>query len=302
MTEGVDYSSTANANWTGLAKALRANGKMFAGRYAVRDKSPARRGITNAEYLALRAEGVDVFLYYEENEAWMNSGWDRGVAAAQVALSVVKVEKMPEAMPIYYSCDTPPEQTNFAEVVQCLRGAASVVGFDRVAFYGGIDIVRFVVENRAAKRICQTYAWSGTPTVWHPDVCLHQYDNYNNFIFGTDVDLVRSMKSDYGQASLFSGGPIYAEPIPPPLRDGKPYPHIDKNEIPWLELTPRRWKALERTERRQRASENAAEVGKPIAKGDTVTFIYSVSMPDGSVWFISKSGSRCRAEAFLPEG
>lgn len=137
VAEGVDYSSTANDNWVSLAATLKANGLKFAGRYAVSDKSPTGRGITREEYQALTAQGIEVFLYYEETEAWMLGGWEAGVRAATRSLDVIRSEGLPEGMPVYYSHDIDPEPGDFAAIDACLRGATFVAGIERVGFYGG---------------------------------------------------------------------------------------------------------------------------------------------------------------------
>lgn len=97
------------------------------------------------------------------------------------------------------------------------------------------------------------------------------------------------------------GKPTYVKPHPPALKNGKPYPHIDDNGAVWLILSPARWKALETTERREYATVDADEVGPPVDKGDTISAVYSVTANDGNVWFVSRSGSRMLAEAFVPE-
>lgn len=301
MSEGIDYSSTPHSNWNALAQAFKAEGKKFVGRYAVGDKSPNGRGITASEYVAMRSAGIEVFAYWEAQTSWMLEGWDAGVRAARDAVKNLAAAGMPTTMPVYYSHDIEPDPRHYLAVDECLRGAASVVQLRSVGLYGGYGIIDHVSRTKTAPWLCQTYAWSGSDL--HPSAHLYQYDNYDNYIAGTDVDLVRSLKTHYGQASDFTGDPekpVYAPKIPPPLKNGKPYPHIDGNGIPWLNLTPQRWEALVETERKQRASDLAEEVGPPIKKGATGTFIYSVAMPDGVVWFISKAGTRARADAFIP--
>lgn len=303
FAEGVDYSSTGTSNWEYLANELKAAGKDFVGRYAVTDKSPGGRGITAAEYQVMRAAGIEVFVYWEAQTSWMLGGWDAGVRAARDAVKNLQAAGMPTTMPVYYSHDIEPDPSHYAAVDECLRGAASVVQIQSVGLYGGWGVIDHVSRTKTAPWLCQTYAWSGGRL--HPDAHLHQYNNYGNYIAGTDVDLVAALKPHYGQASDFVGKPkppakpVYAQRFPPALRKNDPYTHRDKDGILWIELTPRTWIAKDKTERRQRAKDDAPEVGPSIEKGDKVTFVYAVHMPDGTAWFISRGGSRARADAFI---
>jgi len=100
---------------------------------------------------------------------------------------------------------------------------------------------------------------------------------------------------------LPGGKPVYATPHPPALQAGKAFPHLDANNAVWLVLTPTRWKALKQTPRKEYATDDAAEVGAPVDKGDTITAVYSVANAEGETWFVSRAGSRMRADAFLPK-
>lgn len=299
--EGVDYSRTSRDDWDMLANIFVANGYKFAGRYAVHDKSPNGRGITGAEYRALLSHGIDVFLYYEEDEGWMLGGWDAGVRAANRALDVVLSTGMPVEMPVYYSHDIGPQTIHFDVVDACLRGAASVVGLERVGLYGGWEIIDHCQKTGSARWFTQTIAWQGNRGV-HPAANLHQYNTGTNLVGGVNCDFVAAVNPAYGGAKEFLPTTTkWAKPLAPPLRNGEPYSHIDSTGIVWLELAEKRWRALENTARRRRASNNEKEVGPPIEKGETVTFLYSVHMPTGITWFVSRSGSRCRADAFVPK-
>ena len=153
MIEGVDYSSTPNANWTAVAAALKARGKNFAGRYAVSDKSPNGRGITADEYQALTAHGVDTFVYWEGSPSWMLGGEPAGIAAALNAQGNLQAAGMPVTMPIFFAHDIDPEPQHFDAIDACLRGAAKVIGDDRVALYGGWLIIDHCAEiGRASCR------------------------------------------------------------------------------------------------------------------------------------------------------
>src|SRR6478736_5883618 len=198
VQEGVDYSSTANADWHGLARTLKAEGKHFVGRYAVNDKSPGGRGIGRNEYEAMAAEGVDVFLYWESSEGWMTDGWNAGVNAAQNAQYNIDNAGIPHDAVVYFACDFDAEPYHQEAIDECLRGAASVIGANRVGLYAGYHVLLRAKQNKSAKWFCQTLAWSGGMLL--DGVHLYQY-GFNEYIYGTNCDLVRAYQDNYGQVS-----------------------------------------------------------------------------------------------------
>jgi len=205
--EGVDYSSTANGDWTALANALKVQGKQFVGRYAVNDKSPNGRGISAAEYQAMTAAGIDTFLYWESSEGWMLGGFAAGVYAAQNAQANLLAAGMPETTPVYMACDVDASPDDQAAIDDCLRGAAEVIGPERVGIYGGYHVIKRCKENGTATWFCQTSAWSGGMLL--PEAHLYQYA-YNQYFAGTNCDLVRAYQLNYGQAS-----PVVIDVVPP---------------------------------------------------------------------------------------
>lgn len=211
--EGVDYSATAHGDWQRLARALTASGKLFAGRYAVNDKSPGGRGITAAEYQALRAAGVEVFVYWQTTTSWMLGGFDAGVQGARNARANLLAAGMPATMPVYFACDFDAAPGHQAVIDDCLRGAASVLGAKRVGLYGGYHVLKRAMANQSAAWFCQTSAWSGGMIL--DGIHLYQYA-YNQYIDGTNCDSVRAYRPNYGQASRF------AQPIPAPLPEPEP--------------------------------------------------------------------------------
>ena len=198
-TEGVDYSATA---WSGSPSVavLRAEGKLFVGLYAVNDKSPAGRGITAEEYARMVAGGIDVFLYWQTTTNWMLDGWPAGVAGAQNAQANMLAAGMPPATPVYFAVDFDAQPHDMAAIDDCLQGAASVLGAERVGVYGGWAVMDHCSNAGTAKWFCQTLAWM-YGRGWHPVAHLHQYD-FNAWIDGTNCDLVRATTENYGQASL----------------------------------------------------------------------------------------------------
>jgi hypothetical protein len=198
--EGVDYSRSKYSDHTPSVATLKAMGKHFAGRYAVNDKSPVERGITAAEYQRLVAGGLDVFLYWEGLKEWMLGGWDAGVRAAKNAQANIVAAGIPPGTPVYFAHDIDPQPQHFGQIDACLAGAASVVGAERVGIYGGWLLMEHCAQVGNARWFCQTLAWEYKRGL-HPAAHLYQY-GFNEWIEGTECDLVRAMTANYGQASL----------------------------------------------------------------------------------------------------
>lgn len=227
MIELVDYSRTANADWATLAGVLKANGILGVGRYAVSDLSPGGRGISAAEYAAMRRAGLDVFLYYERDEGWMLGGYAAGVAAANDFEQNRIAAGMPP-VPGHFAHDIDPQPQHFAAIDACLNGVASVMGWPRTGAYGGWLLIDYLAQGGAVKHLAQTSAWEYGRGV-HPAATLYQYA-YNRYYAGTNCDLVRALAADYGQASRYEkGNPVPTTPAPAPKPPAVQYPEgLDK--------------------------------------------------------------------------
>lgn len=197
MIEGIDYSATA---WSGSPSvaAMRAAGKTFVGRYAVGDKSPSGRGITAEEYRRWVDAGIDVFLYWQTTTNWTLGGWQAGVNGARNAQANLVAAGMPETTPVYFAVDFDAAPWQMDAIHDCLRGAASVLGPERVGVYGGWLVIDECHKAGTAKWFCQTLAWM-YGRGWHPAAHLHQY-GFNYWLDGTNCDLVRATTANYGQA------------------------------------------------------------------------------------------------------
>lgn len=212
--EGVDYSSTLNADWAGLAAALKGAGKAFAVRYVVGDKSPTGRGITAAETAALTAAGIDIAAVYEGTANRMQAGLAAGQADAQSAQANLVAAGLPATMPIYFASDWDALPSEQAVIDAYLKGAASVIGSARVGLYGGYWPVSRAMINKSAAWFWQTTAWSGGNIA--NGLHLYQYA-YNQWIGGVNCDSTQALQPVYGQASKFQGGtPVPTTPAPAP--------------------------------------------------------------------------------------
>lgn len=207
--EGVDYSWARPGGAT-----LKNAGKKFAVRYLYRD-GQGGKGLDASELQDLQNNGIEVPVVYESYAARAKEGHAAGVEDAKVAQAALGDVGLPSGMPIYFAVDYDAPESDQGVIDDYLRGAAEVLGADRVGVYAGYWIVKRCKENGTAKWLWQTYAWSGGNV--HPDIHLYQYRNGQNL--NGAVDFCQAKQDNYGQPSLFgavSPAPT-PEPTPPPL-------------------------------------------------------------------------------------
>jgi len=309
--EGVDYSSTANSDWAGLAQSLKAAGKHFVGRYAVNDKAPGGRGIGGAEYAAMRDAGIDVFIYWESSEGWMTGGWEAGVYAAQNAQYNIVNAGIPATVPVYFACDFDASPGHQAAIDSCLLGAASVLGAERVGLYAGYHVLLRAKQNGSAKWFCQTSAWSGGQVM--EGAHLYQYA-YNKYVYGTNCDWVQAYTDNYGQATPpFSTAeePDAPKPPKPPKTPAFPapvtYPWLDRedgavHEVGGTRILPLTltYTATRSTPRYQLGTKKGAKVGPNIPKGMTFRAHRVFRSKDNVTFVLTPHGTRVAASALMP--
>jgi hypothetical protein len=186
--EGVDYSYDPPT-----PAGLIAAGKRFVVRYGAVG-NPGKY-LTATEVTALRAAGLDIVANAEETASAFR-GTAAGVRHATAADAFFRKLGMPPHRPIYFSVDWDAQSADWPAVDAALRGAASVVGAERVGVYGSYDTVAHCAGAGTASWFWQTYAWSGGR--WHPRAHLQQYSN-NHALAGGTVDYDRAMVDDFGQ-------------------------------------------------------------------------------------------------------
>lgn len=187
--EGVDYAfSRPNINL------LAAAGKHFACRYGGAGSSTKHLTLTEAQ--ALNAAGIEIVANVEGAADGLLGGFNAGVSWARLADSHFRSCGMPPDRPIYLSVDFNVSSTQWPAVANSLRGAASVIGLNRVGVYGGRRAVEWARRDGVARWFWQTYAWSSG--VWAPGNHIEQYLNGVN-LAGGNVDLDRALTTDYGQ-------------------------------------------------------------------------------------------------------
>lgn len=201
MTEGVDYSWARPGG-----AALQAAGKTFAVRYLYPD-GPGGKGLDASELADLRAHGLAVAVVFEASGTRVLSGRAAGHADAQTAQGQLDALGM-GPLPVYFAVDFDATTGQQGPIDEYLRGAAEIIGLNRVGLYAGIGPIQRAQTNGTATWFWQTYAWSGGQVA--AGIHLYQYRNGQN-INGA-VDFVRSLQADFGQSSVTTAD-VTATPI-----------------------------------------------------------------------------------------
>lgn len=221
--DGVDYS-WARPSPSGLHRA----GKRFAVRYlswassgrgrSVLDGHTNGKVLTKSEATKLQAAGLDVVSNWEYTARDQLRGRAGGRYDAAEAERIHKACGGPSAAPIYFSTDFDASTSQLSTCHDYLRGAADVLGWDRVGVYGGYRTIDYMAD-RGVDWLWQTYAWSRGR--WDGRAQLQQYRNGVR-LAGGDVDLNRATTSTYGQ-----WGAAGAHPSAPGSGSGASDPSID---------------------------------------------------------------------------
>lgn len=185
-------------------------GATFVCRYV----SPAAsKNETLAEAQRLASRGIWSVLVYESTAGRAKAGFAAGASDARRGLELARGMHMPEDRPIYFAVDY--DVQHLAEIEGYFRGVDSVLGNRRTGIYGGLKAVRHIYNLGLAKYVWQTYAWSGSPTVWFSPSHIQQYHN-DIRVGGVGVDANRATVKDYGQWKP-GVSPTPAPPVPPAI-------------------------------------------------------------------------------------
>jgi Domain of unknown function (DUF1906) len=189
MAEGIDYSYGSGLT----ANAMKAAGKHFAARYLA--NLPNSKCITGGEASNLLKAGVSVVLVWETVADRVLSGHGGGASDAREADRQARSLGM-GGIPLYFACDIDASPGQQAAINAYLDGVASVIGHNRTGLYGGYWPVKRAFDAGKIRYGWQTYAWSGGNLDKRAQ--LFQYRNAVK-LGPADVDLDRSMATDYGQ-------------------------------------------------------------------------------------------------------
>lgn len=194
---GIDYSF-ARPNLTDVKKKYG-----FVCRYL---SHSGAKNITIEEAAAIRHQGLDLVLVWEDTAQNALKGKAQGVEDAKYAVTQANAIGWPHNLPIYFAVDfdaTPEQQ---GAINQYFQGVCDVIGLDRTGVYGGFYVVERVANAHLAHWFWQTLAWSGGQVFKN----AHIYqDGATDFAGGADVD--KALQDNFGQWG-FAAPP---KPVPP---------------------------------------------------------------------------------------
>lgn len=215
MIKGLDYSW---ARPTGAV--IKRAGFNFVVRY-IPYPGNGGKGLTAAERDDLRANGLDIAMVFESFANRALQGHAAGAADATASKQQMAALGFPASTPVYFAVDFDAAEAQQPEIDDYLRGAASVLGPDRVGVYAGYWIVKRCHENGTAKWLWQTYAWSGGNV--HPAIHIYQYLNGQNV--NGSVDFNEAKQSNFGQWRASATATPASAPAPKPAP--APIPRTD---------------------------------------------------------------------------
>lgn len=192
VAKGVDYAFS-RPDISCLAR----NGYSFAMRYVWSGQSPpSAKLLQKAEADRLKAAGIRIVSNFESWTDRALEGYAAGQSDARIAVSNTVAAGGPADAVIYFSIDFDASTTQLAGLItQYFRGAASIVGLNRVGVYGGYQEVKYIADNNLAKWFWQTYAWSGGN--WDPRAHIRQVRNGVSLCGGT-LDINEAHSSTIG--------------------------------------------------------------------------------------------------------
>jgi hypothetical protein len=185
---GLDYSFSR----PNLAE-VKAAGYDFVCRYL---SNGSAKDITAQEVQDIKNHGLALALVWESTANRSLSGHQAGVDDARAAQAEAVAVGCSDIGAIYFAVDFDPSLADLLNVVEYIRGAATILGKDRTGVYGGIAVVNRCLNEGVCSFAWQTYAWSGGS--WDSRVQIRQTSN-GQVVGGGAVDIDESMVDNYGQ-------------------------------------------------------------------------------------------------------
>ena len=174
--------------------ALAAEGVTAVGRY-VPYQGDGGKGLTIDELLDYHANGLDVFLFWEQEAAMHRGGFARGKRDAEIAVANLRGLGAPDTVAIYPAVDFAPGASDWPLIRDYQRGFVSVAGIERTGIYGNYDVIEYAHDGGLARYFCQCVAWSrGQLSAWR-----HVFQDVGPNVAGIHVDHLTIFGDDYGQ-------------------------------------------------------------------------------------------------------
>ena len=186
VVQGADYSYDRPD-----LKCLKAQGVTFVMRYGSRTAS---KNLTSSELAAIRAQGLKVGLFWQEGKTQMLRGASGGTTDAKEADAFVKALGL-TGLPIVFACDFDPTAAQWPAIDAYMSAVKTTLGLARTGGYGGQAFIKRQFDAGRMKYGVQTYAWSGSPTVWDARAQLRQVKN-DQTVCGGKIDWEEQRAAD----------------------------------------------------------------------------------------------------------
>jgi hypothetical protein len=177
--------------------------------------SAAWKCATKAECDALKKAKIDIAAVYETTaDMMLKGGATAGVAAAKTVRTAIENAGGPHTPFVWFACDT--DTSNYAAVNAWLKGAAQVLGANKVGIYGSGSVVTSALKSGYATKgwIAQSAGWFGHSLRPKGLVLMQGFMAYGSL--GFDYDANEMLADDVGQWGFTSAIPA---PIPTPTTE-----------------------------------------------------------------------------------
>lgn len=154
------------------------------------------KGLRPPEKADLDAHGIPFGMVFQTTANFMLNGRNAGREGARFYEQARVLLGIGADRPCYFAADFDASPDQQPDIDEYLRGAADVLGDERVGIYGGYWVCLRCRDNGTARWFWQALAWSGNNRL--PERHLFQRLN-GQFVNGAEVDFNDAIDGDWGQ-------------------------------------------------------------------------------------------------------
>lgn len=158
MLLGIDTAARLTA---AQARALKAEGYAFAGRYLVPAEGTLKyKALTRAEAEAIASAGLKLLTVWETTAARAKGGASAGASDGARALKCARDIAMPSGGVIYFAVDFGAQSADMDAIEAYLRAARANTGEYETGVYGPYNVVETMAARGACSHFWQCVGWS----------------------------------------------------------------------------------------------------------------------------------------------
>lgn len=181
MIKGIDTAASLTAQ---QAKALKAAGYEFAGRYLVPENWG--KALTKAEAERITGAGLRLLTVWETYGERAKGGAAAGAADGAEARRCAQDIGMPARGIIYFAVDFGAAQSDMPAIEAYLRAARANTGAYEIGVYGPYDVIEYMAERQVCKAYWQCVGWSAGKHSWYRNV---YQATFQQLVAGVLVDI-----------------------------------------------------------------------------------------------------------------